>query len=667
MSKKNISTNEEEYMSALIRNKRVSILMCFYERPSFVPLILHNLKTQSFVKSFPDQVEFIIADDSSENVRMDINSVKNELKGIINDITYIRLETKLTIGAKRNLLCRTAKYGVVIFMDDDDYYFPSYIEYSLTELFKRRKALVGSNCMLFCYVNHDLKKLSISCISPRQIHEATMCMLKSHWQMTGGFNERGNGEGALLIDGHESKVNSKLDISKLMVCVCHSKNTCNKDMFINLGVPAEYPFSEELKRLVYECVHSSAYTSRARVCFKYASRSRPDQFMRVLDMYTSMLSMKHDYHFVISMDTNDTTMNNDRIKTYLDTKRQSFQMEYYYGESRNKVDAINRDMIAPWFDILLLISDDMIPQVKGFDDIIVQHFKTHFSDYDGMLNFNDGMRTDWPSLCTLTVYGYTYYKRFGYIYNPEYESVYCDNEQTDVGRLLERICDIDEVIIRHEWNSAEFQDDLRMKTEAPEYYRKDRETYMRRKESQFGIGTVNNNNCPLTVIFVTNRKDSIVDKVSELESLKVNVQVHYSTDPRLFDFSYLHRLTFTVTTPYLTFCFVNETHQPMYTSVLSEHLNSENDAVFFNQRCSLDNGKTFFTVCTDPSYCNDTIPFSGPWNASYRRCLTNWKTYKTSLCQSVPFGNDETVLINQLKDRIKKHVTLGRVLYEYSV
>ena len=92
MSKKNISTNEEEYMSALIRNKRVSILMCFYERPSFVPLILHNLKTQSFVKSFPDQVEFIIADDSSENVRMDINSVKNELKGIINDITYIRLK-----------------------------------------------------------------------------------------------------------------------------------------------------------------------------------------------------------------------------------------------------------------------------------------------------------------------------------------------------------------------------------------------------------------------------------------------------------------------------------------------------------------------------------------------------------------------------------------------
>ena len=54
--------------------------------------------------------------------------------------------------------------------------------------------------------------MTINCISPRQIHEATMCMLKSHFESTNGFNERGNGEGALFIDGHEQKVNAKLDI-----------------------------------------------------------------------------------------------------------------------------------------------------------------------------------------------------------------------------------------------------------------------------------------------------------------------------------------------------------------------------------------------------------------------------------------------------------------------
>ena len=416
----------------LLKNKKVSILLCFYERPSFIPLIIHNLKSQTFIQKYPQCSELVIIDDSCSTLRIDINRLRTELNGIIDDITYTISDIKLTIGQKRNQLCRTAKHSTLIFMDDDDYYFPLYIEYSLFELYKRRKCLVGSNSMLFCYVNHNFKKMSINCISPRQIHEATMCMLKSHFESTNGFNERGNGEGALLIDGHEQKVNAKLDISKLMVCVCHNNNTCNKEMFLKLAKPAEFPLSEEIMNMIREC---SGCNSRVRFCFKYATRERPVQFMKTLDTYLELLSYKHDYNFVISMDTNDTSMNNDTIKEYLNKKRQIVQLEYFYGESKNKIDAINRDMIAPTFNILVLISDDMIPEVQGYDDIIVNEFSKHYPDYDGMLNFNDGFRSDWPLLCTLTVYGFKYYQRFGYIYHPDYESVYCDREQTDVGRI----------------------------------------------------------------------------------------------------------------------------------------------------------------------------------------------------------------------------------------
>ena len=183
------------------------------------------------------------------------------------------------------------------------------------------------------------------------------------------------------------KINSKLDICKLMVCICHSHNSCNKDMFLKIAQPAEYPFSDSLKQLLKECLNTN---DRVRFCFKYASRERPEQFMVTLDRYVSLLSNKHDYHFVISMDSNDGTMNNDRIKEYLKTKRKQVQLEYYYGESKNKIEAINRDMIAPTFNILVLVSDDMIPQVQGYDDIIVRNFKEKCLDYDGMLSFNDG-------------------------------------------------------------------------------------------------------------------------------------------------------------------------------------------------------------------------------------------------------------------------------------
>lgn len=162
-------------MDNLIKNKRISILICFYERPTFLPLMVHNLRNQSFINKYPNQVELVIVDDSTEALCLNIDELKSKLSGVINDINYIRLSDKLTIGQKRNVLCKSAKYGILIFMDDDDYYFPSYIEYSVGELCKKRKALVGSNCMLFSYVELDFKKLSISCISPRQIHEATMC------------------------------------------------------------------------------------------------------------------------------------------------------------------------------------------------------------------------------------------------------------------------------------------------------------------------------------------------------------------------------------------------------------------------------------------------------------------------------------------------------------
>lgn len=651
-------------MNSLVRNKKVSILLCFYERPSFLPLIVNNLKTQSFVKNCSDNVELIIVDDSSIDMCLNIELLKSELKDHINDVTYIRSDEKLTIGEKRNLLIRSAKYSAVIFMDDDDYYFPSYIEYSLFELYKRRKVLVGSNCMLFCYVDHNFKKISISCMSPRQIHEATMCMLKSHWEITGGFNERGNGEGAKLIDGHETKVNCKLDISKLMVCVCHSKNTCNKDMFLKLGTPADYPFSDETKALVEKCVHAQ---TRVRICFKYATRKRPDQFKSTLETYLSLLSRKHDYHFVISMDSDDDTMNTEDMKTYLNTMRRKIQLEYYYGVSKNKIDAINRDMIAPTFDILVLISDDMIPQVQDYDDIIVQNFKKSFPDYDGMLNFNDGYRNDWPKLCTLTIYGYKYYQRFGYIYNPEYESVYCDNEQTEVGRLLERICDIDRVIIRHEWSAIQFQDELRKSTENPEVYKRDESVYLRRKSVNFDLKR--KRACLLTMIIVTNTSIGLKEKIEEMEALGLNVQVHYSTDSRIFTFSYIHRLTFIITTPYLSFCFMNEKCLPEYFSSVHDYLNknTHTDALFFDQICSLDKGITNFTINSDMNNPNDTIPPQGPWQPIYKRSLTNWTIYKSSVWQRIVPTCDENEFMKQLINNIKVSHSLQKTIYSYVV
>lgn len=697
-------------MDHLLRNKRVSILMCFYERPSFLKLIIHNVRNQTFVQKYPGQVEFVIADDSIEPYQLDSEALCNELKGIVDDITYIRLADKLTIGQKRNLLCEKAKYGVVIFMDDDDYYFPTYIEYSLSELFRRRKALVGSNSMLFCYTQSDYKKMSINCISPRQIHEATVCMLKSHWQQTGGFEIKGNGEGAKLIDGHETKVNPKLDISKIMVCICHPKNTCNKALFVNVGSPAEYPFSDDLKALVDECIAHPLYASRVRLCFKYATRSRPVQFMRTFSRYVEYLSGKYDVHFVVSMDVDDVSMNNDDIRTFLNDYRKQFQIEYYYGTSRNKVDALNRDMVAPTMDVLVLISDDMIPQEKGYDDVIVQAFQAHFPDYDGMLNFNDGLRTDWPKLCTLTVYGIKYYQRFGYIYHPHYDSVYCDQEQTEVGRILKRIKDIDRVIIRHEWTDPAYQDELRNKCESAQLYQKDHAVFQSRAATNFGLirngddrsgwttpppippaivnggqhagqppvpppssSSLSETPVLLTVVVIANDAKVLYERVEQLRASFSNCTVvavhgHYDTTSQVFKFTYLQALAHTVSSTYVTFHFPNEHFSPNYIDRLHPYLTDESKKygiISFDQRCSFDGGKNTFVVRCDAMNTvteNIDIPLRGPWQQRYDRKLCNWNVFRTELFTSLPRTCDDQELSRGLLSKLRNSgLTCGRI------
>lgn len=669
-------------MDKILKNRKVSILLCFYERPSFVPLILSNLKSQTFVRKFPNSVELVIADDSHERYAMDIENVKTELRGIIDDVSYHRItDRKLTIGEKRNMLCDKAKHPILIFFDDDDYYFPMYVQYSVTELLKRNKVLVGSNSMLFCYVHEQFKKSSISCVSPRQIHEATMCFMKSHWKSKGGFTLRGNGEGAGMIDGCEDKVNARLDIGKLMVCVCHKKNTCNKDLFLHSSAPAQYTWQNEINSLILDAVQHPLYTERRRICFKYPTRERPEQFKRCIEKYIALLSGKHEYQFVVSMDTNDATMDNTEIRSYLDTIRRRYQIDYYYGTSNSKIDAINRDLLAPCYDVLVLISDDMIPVVQDFDDIIVRDFLEYFPDFDGMLNYNDGLRPDWPKICTLTVYGHKYYDRFRYIYYPKYVSVYCDQEQTEVGRQLGKIRDIDHVIIQHVWSDPIFQDALRSKTEDPVCYQKDRELFEQRKSCGFSETptTIVKTNIVLSILIpsLPSRSVSLKRLVDEIERQiagRTDIEWCCLLDNKVHSVgSKRNALLSLAKGRYITFIDDDDFIAPQYISTIVNTITSSTttiDVITFKQRCTLDGGKTFFIVDADMQHITDeTVPLTGPWKSEYKRLAWHWCVFRSETCKSIPFPDkslyEDQEWLKRVYSNLKIQAKVNDVLHYY--
>jgi hypothetical protein len=219
-----------------------------------------------------------------------------------------------------------------------------------------------------------------------------------------------------------------------------------------------------------------------KLLIKFPTRGRKEKFFSVLDKYYSNLSDLDNTTFLISLDKDDTQMNNTEVVNKLKTYK---NLKYFYGSSKNKVDAVNRDItkVNDW-DIVLLASDDMIPQIEGYDELIRNEMSKTYSDTDGVLWFNDGNRKDLNTLCIL---GKKYYKRFNYIYNPEYKSTWCDNEFTEVGNILKKQKFIDQIIIKHEhpdWGFGGRDDIHRLNLENENY---DKSVFLKNKVINFGI------------------------------------------------------------------------------------------------------------------------------------------------------------------------------------
>ena len=224
----------------------------------------------------------------------------------------------------------------------------------------------------------------------------------------------------------------------------------------------------------------------SRLVIKFPTRNRPEKFKSVFTRYMTFLSGRHDVRFVVSMDADDATMNNDAMREWFETRKRNADIKYCYGYSKSKIQACNADMEGEYGDVLMLASDDMNPQQMSYDEVVFKCFEQAFPDFSGAIKFWDGLRPKEDPLMTLTVMGFPLYKQFGYIYNPEYKSVYCDNEQTEVCHRLGKLAIAPYCIIRHEWTNEPF-DTLHARNENKDMYNVDSNTFEARKAKNFDM------------------------------------------------------------------------------------------------------------------------------------------------------------------------------------
>lgn len=219
-----------------------------------------------------------------------------------------------------------------------------------------------------------------------------------------------------------------------------------------------------------------------RLLIKFPTRGRPDKFFNTLDKYYEMLSGECRVEFLISCDNNDLSMNNHNVRQKLSSYN---NLEVEYGDNKTKIEAINSGVLQRDFEIVLLASDDMIPVVYGYDSIIVKTMCKTFPDFDGILWFNDGVQQN--RLNTLCILGRKYFDRFKYIYNPEYKSLWCDMEFTQVGNLLSKQKYFEQVIIKHDHHSVTNKDFDETYARNEIYENEDKQTFIKRQSHKFNV------------------------------------------------------------------------------------------------------------------------------------------------------------------------------------
>jgi hypothetical protein len=221
-----------------------------------------------------------------------------------------------------------------------------------------------------------------------------------------------------------------------------------------------------------------------KILFKYPSRGRRQRFLDGMHSIINNLKDANNYQILVTADSNDPEMD------FVNQDSPNFKNTIIkYGESVSKIHAINKDMEFAdndW-DIIVCMSDDMRFLFYGFDEIIRSEFKQH--GLDTLLHIPD--QDAGAALQTMYIAGRAYYDRFGFIYNPVYDSLFCDNEVHEIAVKLGKYRYVDYNGLLAHLNPAygHLPKDELFISQQQTGWTKDSQTYNERKAKNFYMGT----------------------------------------------------------------------------------------------------------------------------------------------------------------------------------
>jgi glycosyltransferase involved in cell wall biosynthesis len=197
----------------------VSILTPTYNRRKFIPWLIECIRAQTYPRA---HMEWLIYDDGTDKILDLLTPHMAEL-----NIRYFSSDEKVNIGTKRNRLNEEARGTILVCMDDDDYYPPERVAHAVGTIQSRKVDLVGST-RNHLYFTDDASIWEVGPYGPNHATFGTMAYTKALTRTTRCDETVAFAEEMSFTKNYTIPV-AQLDPMKVMLVMCHSENTFNKE------------------------------------------------------------------------------------------------------------------------------------------------------------------------------------------------------------------------------------------------------------------------------------------------------------------------------------------------------------------------------------------------------------------------------------------------------
>ena len=209
----------------------VSVCTPTFNRRPFIRAMMQCFNHQTYPR---ERMEWIIIDDGTDPIEDLVSSHPC--------VRYFRLEEKISLGKKRNMMHKKARGDIIVYMDDDDYYPPERVSHAVDTLLdhKTRKTgvkLAGSSEMYIYYKAPTARMVQFGPYGPNHATAATFAFWKDMLsEMKLKYDENACvAEERAFLHGYTVPM-AQLDPMKVILVFSHDHNTFDKRILLaNLG------------------------------------------------------------------------------------------------------------------------------------------------------------------------------------------------------------------------------------------------------------------------------------------------------------------------------------------------------------------------------------------------------------------------------------------------